>query len=526
LRLIPATELKPLLTGPGEIALIDVREYGQYGEGHPFFAVNLPYSQLEARAPVLVPRLSAPLVLIDDGDGVAERAAGRLAAMGYSDIRIVEGGAPAWAAAGFTLFQGVNLPSKTFGELVEHAMATPSISANELVAMQAAGEDFILLDGRTAAEHGRMTLPGARHCPNAEMAYRLPALGLDPATRIVVHCAGRTRSIIGAQTLRNLGVSHEVVALENGTQGWELAGLTLTRGQEAEALPDLLAAERVAQREAARALMARAKIARLSPGDLAAERRDASRTQYLFDVRTGAEFAAGYIPGAIHAPGGQLVQATDHWIAVRGARVVLCDDVGLRAATTALWLRGMGHDVAVLDADAGAAGADFSVPAPLAVPDIPAIAPAEARERMARGAVLLDLRASAKFRAGHPEGARWAIRPRIATMDLAGATEVLLIADDPTVAAAAALDITDQHGLTSAHVTGTLADWRAAGAPIIETPDDPPDQGRIDYLFFTHDRHSGNLDAAQQYLDWETGLIGQLDEQERGALRPELSLPG
>ena len=405
-------------------------------------------------------------------------------------------------------------------------MGTPSISVSELVAMQAAAEDFIMLDGRTADEHSRMTLPGARHCPNAEMAYRLPALGLDPATRIVVHCAGRTRSIIGAQTLRNMGVAHDVVALENGTQGWELAGLTLTRGQEAEALPGLSPAEREAQREAARALMARARITRLSPGQLVVERRDASRTHYLFDVRTGAEFAAGHIPGAVHAPGGQLVQATDHWIAVRCARVVLCDDVGLRAATTALWLRGMGHDVAVLDADAGAAPLEAMGAPTVPVPEVPAITPAEARDRMAQGAALLDLRASAKFRAGHPEGARWAIRPRIGTIDLTGATEVLLIADDPRIAAAAALDITDQHGLSSAHVMGTLGDWNFAGTQISETPNDPSDAGRIDYLFFTHDRHSGNLAAAQQYLDWEIGLIGQLDEQERGALRPELSMPG
>ena len=52
MRYAGAEAVKPLLTGGGEIAFLDVREHGQYGEGHPFFAVNLPYSRLEALAPV------------------------------------------------------------------------------------------------------------------------------------------------------------------------------------------------------------------------------------------------------------------------------------------------------------------------------------------------------------------------------------------------------------------------------------------------------------------------------------------
>ena len=110
-----AQTIKPLLTDGGEIAFIDIREHGQYGAGHPFFAVNIPYSRLEAQAAALLPRRAVRCVLFDHGDGVAERAARRLATLGYNKWPVMEGGAPAWAAAGFTLFKGVNLPSKTFG---------------------------------------------------------------------------------------------------------------------------------------------------------------------------------------------------------------------------------------------------------------------------------------------------------------------------------------------------------------------------------------------------------------------------
>lgn len=46
-----------------------------------------------------------------------------------------------------------------------------------------------------------------------------------------------------------------------------------------------------------------------------------------------------------------------------------------------------------------------------------------------------------------------------------------------------------------------------------------PDARCIDFLFFVHDRHDGNKEAARRYLAWETNLIGQLDEQELATFR-------
>ena len=194
---LAAEDAKALILEDGEIALLDVREHGQYGNGHPFFAVPMPYSRLELRAPVLLPRKTVPIILVDDGDGVGDRAAEALARIGYTNVRVLDGGAPGWAAAGFELFEGVNVPSKTFGELVEHDLRTPSITAAELAAMADAGDDFILLDGRTPEEYRRFNVPGGISCPNAELPYRVGHMVADPDTTVVINCAGRTRSIIG-----------------------------------------------------------------------------------------------------------------------------------------------------------------------------------------------------------------------------------------------------------------------------------------------------------------------------------------
>jgi len=225
---------------------------------------------------------------------------------------------------------------------------------------------------------------------------------------------------------------------------------------------------------------------------------------------------------------------------VRNARIVLGDDTGLRAATTALWLRGMGHDVSILDQDASQGEAPAPEPHPAAA--LRQVPLGELPGRVAAGAVLLDLSPSMAYRAAHIAGARWTIRPRLGDIDLDGATEILLVARDrgagvaddgaaggatgAATAGAAALDLAEISALPVAMVSGGPSEWRAAGLEVVTSPDSPGDGACIDYLFFTHDRHSGNLAAAQAYLDWETGLVAQLDTEERAVLRPELSLPG
>ena len=218
---ISPRELKSWLRDGRELALFDVREHGLYGLGHLLFAVPLPYSRFEARLPALAPRRSVRVVLVDGGEaeGPAVKAAARAEAVGYEAVHVLAGGTAAWQAAGHQLFAGVNVPSKTFGELVEHHHQTPSITAPELKARQDRGDNLVILDGRPVAEYQRMTIPGSRCCPNGELAARAQAMIPDPVATVVVNCAGRTRSIIGAQTLRELDIPNPVLALENGTQG-------------------------------------------------------------------------------------------------------------------------------------------------------------------------------------------------------------------------------------------------------------------------------------------------------------------
>ena len=337
-----------MLGDGGELALVDVREELIFSQRHLLLARSVPLSRFELKFAQLVPRRRTPIVLCDDGDGLAETAAAILSRNDYSDVRILAGGVNAWAAAGFELFSGVNVPSKAFGEYVEHAKATPSIAPDELEKLLRDGADLVVLDSRPFDEYVRVSIPTATNVPGAELVLRAREIAPSPETTVVVNCAGRTRSIIGAQSLINAGLPNKVVALRNGTMGWSLAGFTCDSGKDRRA-PAVSPTTSEWARGAAQRVAQSCGVERIDRKTLDAWRADAARTLYVFDVRDPAEYEAGHFPGAISAPGGQLVQATDQYVGTLGARIVLVDDAEVRAAMTASWLRQMGwRDVFIL----------------------------------------------------------------------------------------------------------------------------------------------------------------------------------
>ena len=252
--------------------------------------------------------------------------------------------------------------------------------------------------------------PSAISVPGAELVYRFTDLVPSPDTTVIVNCGGRTRSIIGAQALRNAGFRNRIVSLKDGTMAWHLAGFEVVHGA-ARRPPDVSGAGLQAASEAAARVAARCNIQRIDRATLAAWRAEAGRrTLYVLDVRTPEEYEAGHLDGARSAPGGQLVQETDAHIATWNARVVLVDDNGIRATMTASWLKQMGwNDVAVLVAGPG--DGDWATgpyrPRVLGLDGIsPAtIEPAALRERLDAGtAVVVDLDTSRRYAPGAYSG--------------------------------------------------------------------------------------------------------------------------
>ena len=511
-RSISAAALKGMLHDEAELALVDVREDGQFGIDHMLHAVPCPYSTLEARIGALVPRKTARTVLVDAGDGVAEKAASILAGLGYADIAVLAGGNPAWRESGYERFEGVNVPSKAFGEIVEQVDGTPHITADELRGMIDRGEDLVILDGRTPAEHRRMSIPGGISVPNAEMVLRVHDLAPDPDTTVVVNCAGRTRSIIGAQGLINAGIPNRVVALKAGTMGWTLAGHALEHGSTRR-YPEIVSERaHVAAAGYGAALLRRWGISAIDAETLERWRADEDRTLFFFDVRAEDEFLAGRLPGAVHAPGGQLVQATDRWCGVWGARVVLFDTPpGARAAVTAHWLRQMGWDVHVMIREPDGVTGEISGDAAPVLPAVDTITAGELADAIAAdGAVVVDAGHSMDYRAGHLPTAAWAVRPRLDRLGIPPDRAVVVYSEHETRATLVARDLIASGTEGVAVLAGGRSAWVAGGRPLEDSPDTPADEDAIDFLFWVSSRHKGDDAAARAYLAWEENLPAQI----------------
>jgi rhodanese-related sulfurtransferase len=516
-RTVSPSEVKAMLSDGGELALLDVREEGTHSASHLLYAASAPLSRLELVAPLLVPRKSARTILIDAGEGLSERAYAVLTAMGYTDVAVMAGGTPAWEAAGYVLFSGVHVPSKAFGEFVEHRYNTPRMEAARIKALMDEGRDMVVLDSRPRDEYHVMNIPTGIDCPGAELAYRVHDIAPNPDTFVVVNCAGRTRSIIGAQSLINAGIPNQVVALKDGTMGWHLSGYELERGQNRHA-PDVTEDGLQRAREAAGRVADRFGVRTIDRATFAAwQAESGERTLYVLDVRSPEEYAAGHPAGVPNAPGGQLVQETETWCATLGARIVLLDDTGVRATMTAHWLIQMGWDVALLEG--GIAGFDIETgPWRHALPSIAQaagnlIGPSELDTMLGSGqAVVVDLGGSRAFDAGHIPGAWWAVRARLATAlkNLPEAPNLVFTSPDGIIATLAAPEASE---LTDARVhvlEGGTEAWRQARLPLETGLENMADE-RDDVWLKPYDHDKSIEDRMRDYLSWEVDLVNEIE---------------
>jgi rhodanese-related sulfurtransferase len=520
-REITAATLAQLLNAGSPLALIDVREHGEYNLAHIPGASSVPRRQLEARIGRLVPFRGAEVVVCDDTGRRAALAARTLEHMGYARVAVLEGGVNRWASQDRPTEWGMNVPSKDFGEKVEVQHHVPTIDAAELARRQRQGETLLIVDTRTPEEYRRFCIPGGRSAPGGELALRIHDLVRErPGATVVVNCAGRTRSIIGARVLQRMQLPN-VVSLRNGTSGWLLAGLELERGADRVGLPAPSPQGRAAAEAFAARIAAEDGVRMLTVAELQkVMARAGSESVYLIDVRTREEYVAGHIPGFWWMPGGQAVQRADDTVAVRAGTVVFCCDGAVRASVTASWYRQMGFTevFAVTGGTTAWTAAGLPLTPGEDEPVQPLVAEARAAVRTiaaadlaarltaARPPVVLYVDPSDRFAAGHVPGARWLSRSwlelRIAEVAPDPTTPVVVTDEDGHDAVLAAATLLAMGYADVSTLAGGTAAWRKESRPleqgltgVMRPPDDVvpagPDRGYADMI---------------NYLRWEEKL--------------------
>lgn len=519
---ISPQSLHDMLLDGQEIALADVREISPYSKGHLLYAIPLPLGRLELRVADLIPRKNTRIVLCDKDGKLAERAAERMTALGYTNVAVLDGGVIRWHAAGFEIFSGINVPSKAFGEFIEHDSGTPSVSPEELKLMMDNSENMVILDSRPIEEYQQISIPNGICCPGAELVYRVYDMAPSTDTTVVVNCAGRTRSIIGAQSLINAGIPNKVVALRNGAMGWIIAGNKAAHGKT-----DHAPAPTEKGLEKAKASAARVKnrfgIKKIDDKQLNIWRNERDqRSLFIMDVRTREEYEEGHIFDSIHAPGGQFIQTTDLYVGTRNARIVLVDSDGVRATMTASWLIQMGYeDVYVLEEGLSTpnlkTGRRQTPVLGLAEAHYSAVTPTEL-ERMLdeQRTIVIDLSPSPVYRKGHLPNAWFASRMRLqeAFDSLPSADIFVLTSTDGIIAQLAAHDASQLTSTPVRVLEGGNEAWKKAGLRLKKgmknLANEPDDFWQIP---FDPNRSDGKTikEAMQTYLSWEVDLIKQIE---------------
>jgi rhodanese-related sulfurtransferase len=501
---ISGLELRRLIDDPDrELAILDLRSPLIRTEGHIALSSGVPLHDLEQRVRTVVPRLDTTVVLAS-GRALDDRGAVILGSLGYTNVSVLESGLDSWTSAGERLYTGTNVRSKTLGEWIEAEFGTRTVDSATVQAWRAAGEDVVVLDSRPHAEYVHHHIPGGYDTGGgAELAFRGLQAVSGPETKIVVNCAGRTRGIVGAQSLVNTGIVNPVYSLHNGTPAWGWSGLEIEQG---EGLP--LAAPGEIPDDLgkwAQQTLDSARVAVIDGDELERLRSDGSRTTYVIDVRRPEEYAAGHVAGSLQIQGGQLVQGSDEHLGVRRSHVVLVDTEDLlRSASTVQWLRYL-HDgpVSVVVHAAELEGDDAIDEFPL--PAVPTVSAEQLASWLESGQEVrvLDLRTSAAYRKAHLPGSVHARREHLREL-VSGAVHArtVLVGDASHAPHFAAHELRREHGLATFVLDAELED-----VPVRLTADDPDFAGAVVDQVGPPEFGPERDRWYEEYFEWEYSLV-------------------
>ena len=509
---VDAKTVKAWISDNKEIAFIDVREISQHTEGHPLFSVSIPYSIFEINIEKLLPNKTVRVVLCDNNNGISELAFKHANTLGYTKVFILKNGVKGWLEANFKLFDGINVPSKSFGELVEHKFHTPSITPIELLHKQNKKEDIVILDGRPFEEYKKMSIPQSICCPNAELPYKISSIVKDTKTEIIINCAGRTRSIIGAQTLINFGIKNRVYALENGTQGWFLSDLKLDNNKKNYFNINPNEFEKEKLKNKILKLLDKNYIQVIGLSEVQSLIEDETRSTYIFNVKTDLS-SKNSIPGIRNVPGGQLVQATDNYVGVLKSRIILLDEGDLvRAGTTALWLKKMNFECYVCK--------EMEKEIKLNIKDHIKFkdtslnyAKLDDLKELDK-CVIFDIRKSIDYCEARLKNSVWLNRSSLKQNTSNLLQNIIIIFDDISMLTLIVKDLKELRPEIQVQVYHWNKEEIHKFPEYFDQNIINLDKKYIDFNFHTYMRHNGNKDHSKQYLKWETDLLEKMDEEE------------
>ena len=292
-------EPKADLSDTGKYYLVDLREAGEYAQGHIPNSVNIGLrGRLETWVGIMVP-WESKLVLCGSGEEIREALA-RLHRVGYEARAVTM---EDWQKAGH--------------KISKNEMITPA----ELYKKMQEGTAPVVVDVRLPNEWMGLRIGTVLNLPLNELAEE--AVKLEPDQPVVAVCNSAYRSSMAVGILERIGFS-KASSLAGGSQAWIDAGLptygSVSAGTAAAAatpgrsldLPD-----------------------RLSPEELRRMILDLPGTFELIDIRPPEAFADYHLPGSVNADIGRVLQSPAY-LTGAGPLVVVDRDGSLAMAVAGI----------------------------------------------------------------------------------------------------------------------------------------------------------------------------------------------
>lgn len=223
-------------SGPRRPYLVDLRSRQEFLAGHVAGALWLPGGQAIQRTDDFLAVPGAPVVVIDEGDARAWLAAWWLRRMGFASVHVLDGGMPAWRAAGLRTETG---RGRRQPEIVEKA--TETVPMLDLAGMRSrldAQPGPLVLDVGTSKHFAMAHLPGAIWLPRGWLEARIGDHA-TPEDEIVVSAADPAQATLAAATLRGMGYGR-AAALTASPADWADAGGEVETGSPPGATDDIV----------------------------------------------------------------------------------------------------------------------------------------------------------------------------------------------------------------------------------------------------------------------------------------------
>jgi len=205
------------------VYLVDVRTDDEYKAGHiPGFR-HFPGGQAVQRSDDVAVVRNATYVFCCDGKARATVTASLYRQLGHDNVLVVDGGAPAWRAAGQTLETG--FPVSSLAGLATAEASVKKVSAQDFSSSQ---PDLVLFVD-TSEDFSQGHTPGAKWITRSWLEVEIVDAAKSKDMCITVTCRDGRSATLAAATLQELGYTN-VSALDGGLAAWKKAGLTVEEG--------------------------------------------------------------------------------------------------------------------------------------------------------------------------------------------------------------------------------------------------------------------------------------------------------